>query len=47
MSRTKENPAAAVTCTMCGKQDNLENWEASRIREIMQEKRLCFNCALW
>ena len=41
----KKNPD--FTCTLCGKTDNLEHWAQDRIREIMQEKHLCFNCALW
>lgn len=41
---TKHND---FTCTMCGKTDNLDKWCEGRTREIMEQKHLCFSCALW
>ena len=35
------------TCTLCGGKHDPENYLQDRIREIMEEKHLCFRCANW
>ena len=35
------------TCTLCEGKHNPENYIQDRIREIMEEKHLCFRCANW
>lgn len=36
-----------VNCKLCGKPSDPQEYENSRIREIMEEQNVCFNCALW
>ena len=37
----------ATECKLCHKPSEPENYIRDRIREIMEEKQLCFNCAFW
>ena len=34
-------------CIYCGKKVDIETYGPCRIREIMKEKQVCFNCAFW
>lgn len=34
-------------CRLCLKPSNPEGYIKNRIREIMEEKQFCFNCAFW
>ena len=34
-------------CSICGRVDDPEEYTDSRIKEIMEEKKCCFNCAFW
>lgn len=36
-----------ITCPICGRIDDTEEYINSPIRKIMEEKKCCFHCAFW
>lgn len=36
-----------ITCPICGRVDDIEEYINSPIRKIMEEKKCCFHCAFW
>lgn len=36
-----------ITCPICGRVDDPEEYINSPIRKIMEEKEVCFHCAFW
>ena len=36
-----------ITCPICGRIDDTEEYIDSPIRKIMEEKKCCFHCAFW
>lgn len=36
-----------ITCPICGRIDDPEEYIFSPIRKIMEEKKCCFHCAFW
>ena len=35
------------TCTKCGAPYTLSDWREGNIKEIMKDKKFCFNCGFW
>lgn len=36
-----------ITCPICGRVDDYEEYINSPIRKIMEEKEVCFHCSFW
>lgn len=34
-------------CSLCGQEDNLDEYNSCAILDIMRQKQVCFNCAFW